>query len=48
MEGALYTLKEYLDQKFEQVTQNSLQLVNLPAAKPVMVSSNSGGISWSK
>ena len=40
MEEMLDTLKQYLEQKFYQVNQNSLQPVNLPAAKPVTVSSN--------
>ena len=39
MEGVLDTLKDYLDQKFEQVTQNSHQPVNPTAAKPVTLSS---------
>ena len=39
MEEMLDTLKQYLEQKFYQVNQNSLQPVNLPAAKPIMFSS---------
>ena len=39
MEGVLDTLKQCLDQKMYQATQNSVQPVNVPAAQPVTLSS---------
>ena len=38
MEDMFDTSKQYLDQKFDQANQNSLQPVNLPAVKPVTLS----------